>query len=300
MSPRGRRVRWWIVVGLGQIALTHLAGMASAHRTAVEIPALAIPSDTGQYIFHGWPIVWSEYQQLGDHVGMEMLLGGPPPRTDSGPIEFKGRTLAIPAAWLVLAVCLPPVLADLVSRRRGPDGSRPGPSVSIRLARASILGAGFGLAAAGLDLETENHVFHLSDAEKNGRMCSAGGQFGPVYFLDRTINSYRPQPVFMVWDGQPVYAPVEPWIGGSEWYKKGHPRLMRYRQELTGEAPPSAHLSDWPRPEDAWRFRTRLTLASMGLGFVLGVLVFRPWRRSARLSPAPGTAGADGASAPVV
>ena len=262
MSPRGRRIGWWVAIGAAQLGLVYLAGKAVTHRTIVPWGGWGIPSSTGQYIFYGWPLVWSEYQQQGDRIGLT-ILPGPPIRYDSGPIEFKGRNWAVPVLMFTLAASLPPVVADLFSRRRGPDGARPGPSRSIRLSRATILGAVFGLTAVSLELETETHVFHVTGS---GGWTRGGYRFGPTYFLDRTIFHYRNQP------GTPYP------ISGSEWYREANSRLCRYRQDLTGHR------------EGSWPFRTRLTLYATGVGLLMGCLAFRPWRRAAGPAAAPGAA----------
>jgi hypothetical protein len=267
MSPRGRRIRCWLVVGVCQVVLVYLAGVAFAHRTVITWGGWGIPSSTGQYIFYGWPLVWSEYQQQGDRVGLGVLTG-PPIRYDSGPIEFKGQNPAVPVLMFALAITLPPVAASMIPRRRGPDGLRQGPSWLVRLERVGLFAAAVGLAGTALELETGTYVFRLRDAELYGRGCTSGGLYGPTYFIDRTIFHYRNRP------GTPYL------IGDSKWYGEVRHHMVRYRQELTGEVSPlSAPLAEWPRPEDVWWFRTRLTLASTGLGLVLGCPIFRPWRR---------------------
>jgi hypothetical protein len=276
MLSRPRRIRWLLLVGLAQIGLTYLACEAFARSTTISWVGPCMPGSSGQYIFVGWPIIWSESQQDGEHVGL-WLDPLEPIRTGIGPIRYTGSNYAVPVLLVLFALCLPLVVGDRLRRRRGPDGIRPSPSRFIRVTRAVLFGTVFGLTAAGLELETENHVFRSGHQGSTG--WRAGGQFGPVYFLDRTINSYRRKRLPMTSpNGTPGFVILEPWIAGSTWYKEVHPRAIRFRYQLLGEPPYPAIGGEPPEPEEAWRLRTRLTWTLAGVGFLLGCLLFRPWR----------------------
>jgi hypothetical protein len=263
---------------------------AVTYRNIDSWQSFAIPGSSGQHIYHGWPVVWSESQQAGDSIH-DSLLPGPVIWTDSGPIEFKGRNLGVPLLLLVLAVCLPPVVADCLTRHRGADQARAGPSVSIRIARASLLGAVIGLTMAVLELETTTRVFRLRDS---GFRCAGGRGMGPAYFVDRTIYALRPRPVVgRQADGTPIYGAVEPWvIVGTESYRRFTTEARSFRHRLTGEMDPlNSSPDEWPWPEDQWKMRSRWTWTGAAFGAFLGCLLFRPWRRVTSDSPTTRPAG---------
>jgi hypothetical protein len=221
--------------------------------------------------FRGYPVPWLEHKQ--DRVDCVWPIGWrPDPAAPRGPVwlgerRFVGMNPAVPAAMLVLALSVPPLLAAEVRRWWGRlSGQRPPLSRAVRCLRVVVAAAVGGLAVALGDV--------LTDQVDNGGVKEI---------------PYEHVPVSWLWSWQPVN------FGGSlgqEQILRDHLRLIYWLRDKRAERFPVS-LYDLDKPEvrsGRWATRTERALIGTAFGTFLGCLIFRPWRRATSPATVSGAA----------
>jgi hypothetical protein len=161
-------------------------------------------------------------------------------------LNFHGQNSAYPFALILLAICLPSVLIDLPARRLANRATPTHPGPS-RLIRLNRVGV--LVALAGLTVTAVDLLTSHSDD------AYAILLHPPANRLQGEAEYYR------------IINRIREWRTGQDCENRGGVRVCTV-----------------PTPD--WAARSLTTAGAMGLGLVIGCVLFRPWRRPTSL-PSP-------------
>jgi hypothetical protein len=237
------RLRSALVLFVGQVVLVLLAhGLCCASTKRSELYAFG--STPYVYEINKWcgslylgdPVPWAEYSETRYDLG------------DPFPVAHN---VAVPVCMLLLAICVPPLIAaELEWRRRRTAGvSKCSRSRRVRARWVVVAAAGLGWTVAFLDVVTDPEGTALRGV-------------GHVPF-HRAPGSWSLVRSSSPGSTPPTDAPQVEW-------------LRKKRGELLPPEPGSGYDPETIIRE--WDARTRRTVLGMGIGLACACVLFRPWR----------------------